>query len=100
MQQQRVPERSQAITSPGKSGPTTSTSFGCLRIAIKRLPANRRGHGVKFRVELFVLDELPRESSAPMRRSRGRRKGAGRAENSETIAAADDFNHIGRVAEH
>src|SRR3954463_6351828 len=56
MRQQRVPERFQAIISPEKSGATTSTSFGCLRIAIKKLPAARR---VEYRVEPVVLDELP-----------------------------------------
>src|SRR4051794_10779536 len=56
MRQQPVREQSQAIISPRKSGPTTSISFDCLRIAIKKLPAARR---VEFRVEMVVLAEPP-----------------------------------------
>jgi len=42
MPQQCAQERFQTITSPRKSGPTTSTSFGCLGITIKKLSAARR----------------------------------------------------------
>jgi hypothetical protein len=44
------------ITSPEKYGATTSISFSCLKIAIKKLPAARR---VEYRVEPVVLEELP-----------------------------------------
>src|SRR4051794_16384681 len=65
MRQQRVPERSPAIISPETSGPITSTSFDCLRVAIRKLRAARK---VEFRGEPVVLNNLLHEASAPVAR--------------------------------